>query len=40
MIDFHLLGEEFFQPVVLSYVVVDEFNGQLPVYLYCRFSFL
>ena len=40
MVYFHLLGEVFFQPVVLFYVVVDEFNGQLPVYLYCRFSFL
>lgn len=40
MIDFHLLGKVFFKPVILFYVFVDEFDGQLPVYLYCRFSFL
>ena len=40
MIYFHLLGEVFFKPVILFYVIVDEFDGQLPVYLYCRFSFL
>ena len=40
MTDFHLLGKVFFKPVILFYVIVDEFDGQLPVNLYCRFSFL
>ena len=40
MEDFHLLGEELFQPLVLMDVIVNELDGQSPCYLYGSFSFL
>ena len=33
MIDFHLFGEILFEPFVLLYIVIDEFDGQLTVNL-------
>ena len=40
MEDFHLLGEELFQPLVFLDVIVDELDGQCSCYLYGSFSFL
>ena len=40
MEDFHLLGKELFQPLILLYVIVDELNGQRPCNLYGAFPFL
>lgn len=40
MKNFHLLGKELFQPLILLDVIVDEFDGQCPTYLYGPFSFL
>ena len=40
MKNFHLLGKELFQPLILLDVIVDEFDGQCPTYLYSPFSFL
>lgn len=40
MKDFHLLGKELFQPLVLLDVIVNELDGQSPCYLYGSFSFL
>ena len=40
MIDLHLLWKVFFEPVILLDVVVDELEGQLPVYLYGIFALL
>ena len=40
MKDFHLLGKELFQPLVLLDVIMNELDGQCPCYLYGSFSFL
>lgn len=40
MEDFHLLGKELFQPLILLYVIMDELNGQCPRNLYGSFPFL
>ena len=40
MKNFHLLGKELFQPLILLDVIVDEFDGQCPANLYGSFSFL
>jgi hypothetical protein len=40
MIYFHLLGKIFFEPFILVYVVVDESDGELAVYLDGVFSVL
>ena len=34
MENFHLLGEIFLQPLILLYVVTNEFDGKFPRYLY------
>ena len=40
MKNFHLFGKELFQPLVFLDVIMDEFDGQCPCYLYGSFSFL
>lgn len=40
MVNLHLLWEVFFKPFVFFYVVVNELDGELSVYLDGSFSFL
>ena len=40
MKDFHLLGKELFQPLVLLDVIMNELDGERPRYLNCSFPFL
>ena len=40
MIDLHLLGKVFLQPLVFLYLVTDEHDGKLTAYLNTGFAFL
>ena len=40
MIDLHLLGKVFLQPLVFLYLVTDEHDGQLTADLHTGFTFL